>query len=678
MIKRIVKALNEMIHGRGIPWVMSLLPNTKFDYAREVGDGISSNVVMAPVLWIARNFPEAKIAVKQTNREGEEVVNQQHPLAKLVNNPNPFYSGDALWMGTLFSFCLDGNAYWLKVKGTRRQPSELWYVPHWHIEPKWEGRDFISYYEYRPGGTEGMIRLAPEDVVHFRYGIDPRNVRKGLAPLGSAMREIFMDNEASNYVAGLLRNAGIPGLIITPEKDVSISPEDVEVTKNYIKTKFTGDHRGEPMVLGAATRVQEFGLSPDKMDLSGIRNLTEERVCALLGIPAAIVGFGTGIEQTKVGATMEEMRRLAWTGGIIPMQTLMAADLTRSLLPDFSSEGEVVFDDGSVRAMQDDLDKQSERINRAVSGGWMMVSEARKMAGLEVLPEHEIFLRPVSAFETGPAAEEVEQTPPVLQNVQAPPPAEDGAKANKRMTRLQSRIARTMDRVRKQMEPAFRRKIEKFLDDLGKDVERLWLRIAKQDSDELRVRRLFEQINVPERRTELRGIFGSHYVAVHNEVMSGLGNLGLGVRLPDSVQLEILSFGGTRAGLVGMTEDATQKALGIVRAAREEDLGVPEVARRLRDAIPAGPWSSSKIRADVIARTETRFAQTESALRAYAALEGAGEMVMILDARLGETDEECMEINGAVVTIAEARQSLAEEHPNGTRDIVPVFTGREA
>ena len=676
MIQFLKKALQAMIHDRGQQhsWLQLVMPNTKFDYAKEVGDGLNSNVVMAPILWLSRNFPEASVAVKKKSGDESE-IDHEHPLAVLTRMPNKFYSGQSLWTGTILSFCLDGNAYWIKVRNGAGAVVELWYVPHWMIEPKWNNNDFISYYEYKPSSM--ALRLEIEDVVHLRNGIDPRNVRKGLSPLGSALREVFMDNEASNYVASLLRNAGVPGMVISPQKDVSFSPEDIESTKQYIKTKFSGDRRGEPLVLGAATDVEAFGFPPNQMDLSAVRDLSEERVCALLGIPAAIVGFGTGLQQTKVGATMEEMRRLAWTGGILPMQSSMAAELTRSLLPDFdeSPGDEVIFDVTGVRAMQDDLNQQAERIERAVRGGWMTIAEARELSGLEVRPTDEIFLRPLAAIEVGVNERQADFAPAQVPTPSTEPqPPKSKSINTKRLTRRQTQLLRASDRVRRALQRGLQSRLVDFFKRMGDALARAYAEIPKADEDELRVEVIFSSIDLPKFRNELRGIFGSHYVHVFNQTVEALGGIGVGVRLPDTVQLEILSLGGSRAGLVDLNESLRDRAFQVLTQARSEGLGVDATARRLRDIVPSGPWSSPEVRAEIIARTETRFAQTESALRAYKELEGVAR-VMIIDARLGPTDQECEDMNGQEVSFDEARSLLAQEHPNGTRDVVPIFAG---
>jgi SPP1 gp7 family putative phage head morphogenesis protein len=136
--------------------------------------------------------------------------------------------------------------------------------------------------------------------------------------------------------------------------------------------------------------------------------------------------------------------------------------------------------------------------------------------------------------------------------------------------------------------------------------------------------------------------------------------------------MDILARGGTQAGLVDLTTAAREKALKIIREGREAGQGSDEIARNLEDAVPAGPFLDWRTRADLIARTETRVAQTESALMMYRSTEGI-QQVMIIDARLGDTDAECEAMNGTLATFDEAEGLIADEHPNGTRDIVPVI-----
>lgn len=641
-------------------------PGTKVDYQREVGQGLESNVLMAPVNYIGRAWNEARFAVKM--KKGDEmVVDDMHPLAMLVRSPNEFYSGAALWTATVLSYALDGNAYWIKVRGARGKTSELWYVPHWLMEPKWKGGDFITGYQYSVGGAG--ITLPPEDVVHIRAGIDPDNVRKGLSPIKSALREVFIDSEASNFVAALFKNKGIPGIIISPKGDIAVSPEDQQTIKQYIKDKFTGDKRFEPMALGAPTDVQTYGFNPQELDMTHAHNLSEERVCALLGLPAAIVGFGAGLEQTKVGATMSELRKLAWTDCIAPMQNLIAADVSRALMQEFGNPDneEAVFDRSEVGALQEDMDKIAERMDRAVRGGWATVAEARNKIGLETDDSHKIFLRPISAFEVTDQGQEI------VRDVEDPGTDDGkGVKEHKGLTRLQARVIRAMDRNRRHQERSLRDQMTKFFEDFGKVAEEVWNDIGKAIEDAPRVELLFNRIDLPKHEDDLRKLMGQFYVGVFSETAAIAAGVGLAVNIPDAAELDFLRMGGRRAGLVDLSKRARERVFDVLEEAREEGLGVPQTARRLRDKVPAGPWTSPKVRAEIIARTEAQYAQTRSALETYRNTEGATR-AMILDARLGPTDLDCELANGQVMSFEEADDFLEEEHPNGTRDLVPVF-----
>ncbi|MFX9054122.1 hypothetical protein ABTN50_19440, partial [Acinetobacter baumannii] len=80
---------------------MGLLKRTRVDYRREIGDGLDSSVVTAPIAWIQRALPEADLTICRTLPNGEEEYLEDHPMLALIKNPNPYYGDIALWMGTL-------------------------------------------------------------------------------------------------------------------------------------------------------------------------------------------------------------------------------------------------------------------------------------------------------------------------------------------------------------------------------------------------------------------------------------------------------------------------------------------------------------------------------------------------------------------------------------------------
>jgi HK97 family phage portal protein len=367
-----------------------LLPRATMHYGVDVRDGLSSNVILSPIRYLMRTFVEARAVVQTRRATGTWGNVADHPLEELVENPNEFYDGDALWQATIISYVLDGNGYWIKIRNAYGDVIQLWYAPHWMMTPKRDYANpdvFISHYDYTPGGE--TIRLAPRDVVHFRFGLDPNDTRKGLGCLKPLLREIFTDEEAAEFSASILINSGVPGLVISPAGNDRLTTNQVEQFQSSVNKATTGGNRGGTLALGWPAKVDQYGFDPNKLMLANLRDIAEERVCAMIGIPAAVVGFGSGMQSTKVGATMRELRQSAWTECLVPMQTSKGKKLTASLLPDFQSQRKqfrVRFDMSEVSAFQEEKDALAARTERLVLCGVVRRDRAQAMVGVEVDP----------------------------------------------------------------------------------------------------------------------------------------------------------------------------------------------------------------------------------------------------------------------------------------------------
>ena len=398
------------------------LPNTRFPYHRHVREGLDSNVVMAPLAWILRNFTEAELTVERKAGRLWTPLDD-HRVLELVDRPNAYYNGDVLWKATLISYVLDGNAYWLKVRNALGEILGFLYLPHFLVEPRSpdDGSLLVSHYDYYPWHGAPAVQLPVEDVVHYRFGLDPRDMRRGLSPVRPLLREVYTDDEAANFSATMLRNFGVPGGIIAPKSgDAMPNSDDIEEMRQYMKTAFSGDRRGEWLVLGTPTETSQFGFDPQALMIGGLRDIAEERVCAALGLPAAVVGFGAGLQQTKVGATMKELRRLAWTSCLQPMQRSLSRQLGDEVIPTFERNPRRVrlsFDISSVPAFQEEELETARKVSLLVEKGILRVDRAQEMLGLEVDESQAIYLRSSSSAPV-PAEEDpmaTRQLPPGLQ-----------------------------------------------------------------------------------------------------------------------------------------------------------------------------------------------------------------------------------------------------------------------
>jgi len=294
-------------------------------------------------------------------------------------------------------YAVHGNAY-LEIGRLERSsiPAELYYQPASAITPKGNAAELITHYEHATGS--GVRRIPREDIVHFRNGLDPRNMTVGISPLQSLLREICTDDEAAAASAALIRNMGIPGAVISPEGEAEIGDAQRKSIKDYFRRVFRGDNRGEPMVFSTQMRVERFDIDLSKMGIEKLRQIPEERVCAVFGIPAAVVGFGTGIQQTKVGATMRELREQAYENCIVPMHRMFAEEITNSLLPQIDDDRsrQAFFDIADVRVLQEDENAFSQRIVGEYGVGIISRGEAKRELGYQAVSGEDL------VYTTGP------------------------------------------------------------------------------------------------------------------------------------------------------------------------------------------------------------------------------------------------------------------------------------
>lgn len=404
-------------------WSYWINQRSRFDYAGAVGDGTQNSAVAACLGWISRTFPEAPVMVERRAGTEWEMI-PDHPLVALLEQPNPYYSGAVLWAATLVSYHANGNAYWIKDRTAAQGVAGLWYAPHDLLEPVSESDTaFIEYYRYRVSGQE--FRLDPADVIHFRNGIDPDNPRLGCSPLKTALREVFADDEAALFFGALMRNMGVPGIVISPASDQGmISPDEAEIVKAEMEQRTGGDNRGRPLVIGGSVKVERLAFTPEEMDLRELRRLPEERISAVLGIPAIVAGLGAGLDRSTF-ANYAEAREAAWEDNIIPTQRVIAADLTTQLLRDFDDSPalRVRFDNSEIRVLQPDENARTTRVIQQLQSGAITIAEARRDLGKDAGPEHEFYMVP-TGYEVRAELEAPAPQPALDQPAQQPPQLE--------------------------------------------------------------------------------------------------------------------------------------------------------------------------------------------------------------------------------------------------------------
>jgi HK97 family phage portal protein len=374
----------------------------------------ANSAVFACLMVIATSYPEPPLTVFRNLEEGQNEKIPDHPLQELLEYPTPNgeLSMDELLFWTAWAKHVDGNAYWFKVRSGNAEIGnvvELWPVSPTLVKPVTlkNSNDWISHYEYHysPGKT---VDVPISNVVHFRLGLDDRDMRKGLAPLKSLVRQVSTDEEADKFVNSLLANYAVPGLVVMPSGTNNISSEDADKMSRKLGRKFGNDNRGNIAVISKESKIEQFGFSPKDLDMTVLHRIPEERISAVMGVPAILAGLGAGLERSTYSNT-REMGEMFTERKLVPQWRADAAKLNVSLKPDFTDDRDVsiAFDLLNVRALQEDMNAKYERLQKAVAQkAWMTRNEARTETGLDPVDEWE-------EADTNPP-----QIPPQFQNAQ--------------------------------------------------------------------------------------------------------------------------------------------------------------------------------------------------------------------------------------------------------------------
>lgn len=386
--------------------IFGMFAGTRINYAQEVGDLTQSRLIMAAVNFMGRSLPEATLEIVKPKADGTKKIIPEHPVVSLFARPNKYYTGDLLWKSFGLSWIIAGNVFFYKVRNKLGEVIELWYLPHTMVEPRWESENsFIDYYAYQVDGYE--YKLKPEDIIHFRNGIDPKNPRMGLSDVASALREIYTDNEASNFSALLMKNNGVGPFAISPDKQLNLDEKERKRMADAFARKTGGDERGKPFISGTSFQIIKTGFNPDELNLSKLRHLPEETIASLTGIPAIVLQFGAGLERSTY-SNYSEAKESAFEGVIVPLWRYIQAELSHQLVADFdkSQKLQANFNTSNVRVLQDDENKLYVRVGVAYRNGVMKRSEARSKMGLQTDPDDEVYFVEPRAKEANPINQE--------------------------------------------------------------------------------------------------------------------------------------------------------------------------------------------------------------------------------------------------------------------------------
>ena len=382
---------------------------------KNLGNGESNSAVTSCLQVLGISFSEAVLEVCTKDDKGDKMTIPNHPLTLLMRSPNPYMSGDVIQNYIINAMHVHGNAYLLKQKNEAGELVSLYPLMPSMVTPKGSETELITHFEYET--EQETFKIDNKEIVHFKLGLDPNNHKQGYSPLKTVLREIFGDESAGQMATALLSNMGVPSVMITPKDDFGLSEEEAKQIQMTYQQKVSGRNKGKPLVISGQMQVERLSFSPKDLDIGLLRRVPEERISAVLGVPAILAGLGAGLENATY-SNARELREFFTENKLIPLWKMVSEEITQQvLLPEYETSNVTYaeYNFSEVRALQTDYNDLFTRMNVGVQGGWVTVGEARSAVGLPTDESQNYYLQPMNVVKENQDATEEDEVEEIVE-----------------------------------------------------------------------------------------------------------------------------------------------------------------------------------------------------------------------------------------------------------------------
>ena len=317
-------------------------------------------------------------------KEGRRVpVEASHPVARLLERVNPWYTRTDLWRATEIYLCLWGSAFWAIERGEDGEP-ELWPLRPDRMAVIPDRRRHVRGFVYRgaPGALPGeQVAYTPDEIIWLRY-FNPLEELAGLSPLAPARLSADMGHEGLHFNRHLLRNSARPDFLLLTNQEMN----EAELEDFYARweQRYQGSENARrPAVASAVRDVKTLGLSHRDIDfIQGLRWSLEE-VSRAYGVPKLLLG---DFERATY-ANVQASERMFWRNTVAPEVKFLEDQVNRSLLPRLGyPQLTAEFDLSAIEALQEDENSKVQRETALLDRGVLTINEVRRERNLPEVP----------------------------------------------------------------------------------------------------------------------------------------------------------------------------------------------------------------------------------------------------------------------------------------------------
>lgn len=287
-----------------------------------------------------------------------------HPMARLLAQPNPRMSGFDLWLWTSSTFDIYGDTFWFKRRLNGKitglfplHPSSMTYDDGWNFD----------------NGTLRMTNIDDTDLVIFR-GFHPDSLNRGMSPLEPLRSTLENEWHARTATSSFWQRGARPGMALSHPGQLS-GPAQNRLKAQMDAVAAGSDKTGVTIVLEEGMEPKPMTLTAEEAQYIETRKLNREEVCAAYDVPPPVVHILDRATFSNITEQMRSMYRDTMAPRLRGFEAAIEIGLRQAEWPDDSIYAEFLMDD----VLRGDFETRQDALNKA---SHMTIAEKRKVENL--------------------------------------------------------------------------------------------------------------------------------------------------------------------------------------------------------------------------------------------------------------------------------------------------------
>ncbi len=249
---------------------------------------------------------------------------------------------------------------------------------------------FIKGYVY--GSGTNAIPFDTNEVIHFKYP-NPLNQYRGLGPAQAIGVDLDAEMYSGQWNRNFFYNSARPDSVI--EFDYNLSEDQYEKLKKQWSEKYKGVSKAHQVaLLEGGGKYKQIQNTVKDMDFSQLKRLNRDITLGVYGMPLSVMGISENVN--KANAEAGDYTFARWI--VKPRLDRIKNKLNEQLIPKFRKSDNLELDYDEV--VPETIEQKMLLAESGIRAGYLTINEARKLRGLDPLPNGDILLIPLNLIPT--------------------------------------------------------------------------------------------------------------------------------------------------------------------------------------------------------------------------------------------------------------------------------------